>query len=149
MKDIAKYFIHGVAFSLIFTVLAIAWVFGVLILIILGSFIGLIIGLGILLLIIGFLNVVLTSWLWFPVKWGFWNILFHGLALLIILIIVNAIFIVAPSLVFPGTATSVFTFIIGAFIDGFVCKKVATLWEEEAPEGIPDTIEEKLKDKNL
>jgi len=43
-KTIAKYFVHGAAFSVVFTMLAILWLFGLLLRIILGSFIGLIIG---------------------------------------------------------------------------------------------------------
>ena len=108
-KDLAKYFIHGVAFSLLFTALDIAWIFGFLILIILGSVIGLIIGLGVLMLIIGGLNSFLTSLLWFEVKTSFWSILGHGIVLFIALLVVNFIFMIAPVLALPGIATTVIT----------------------------------------
>jgi len=73
-KTIVKYFVHGAAFSVIFTILAILWLFGLLLLIILGSFIGLIIGFVLLILIMGGLNSALTSVLWFPVRTSFWNV---------------------------------------------------------------------------
>ena len=62
-KILIKYFVHGIVFSLLFTVLGVAWVFGSLILVMIGSFLGLIIGLVLLILIIGFSNAVVTSWL--------------------------------------------------------------------------------------
>lgn len=147
-ENLAKYFVHGIAFSLLFTILAIAWVFILLILISLGWLIGFIIGLGILILIIGGLNSFLTDLLWFPVITSFWSIVGHGILLFIALAIANAVFVLAPSLVFPGIATQIVTFIIGSFVDGFVAKKIAGLWEEE-PEGVPEAIEERWKDRNL
>jgi uncharacterized membrane protein (UPF0182 family) len=139
-KNLAKYFVHGIAFSLIFTLLAIAWIFGFLMLIILGSYIGLIIGFGLLMLIIGGLNSVLTSILWFPVKTSFWSIVGHGIVLFIALAIINTISVIVPSFAFPGIATQIVTFVVSSFVDGFIAKKVAGLWEE-TPEGISETIE--------
>ena len=133
-KNLAKYFVHGIAFSLLFTILAIIWAFILLILVSLGWFIGLIIGLGILMLIIGGLNSFLTDLLWFPVKKSFWSILGHGIILFIVLLIVNGIFVIAPTLIFPGIATTIIVFIVGSFMDGFVAKKVAGFWEI-VPEG--------------
>lgn len=148
-KTLAKYFVHGIVFSLLFTVLVIAWIFGFLILVILGSFIGLIIGLGILMLIIGGLNSFLTGLLWFRVKTSFWCILGHGIVLFIVLLIVNGIFVLAPSLAFPGIGTTVVTFVIGSFLDGFVGKKVAGWWKEEYREGIPQAVEAEWRNRNL
>lgn len=137
MKNLLKYFVHGIAYSVLFLILAIGWVFVFAILVALGWIIGLIIGLGLLLLIIGFVNSVITSWLWFPVKMSFWSTLFHGFVLLIALLVVNGVFVIAPSLVFPGLVTTVVTFIVGSFLNGFVGKTVAGWWREEAPEGVP------------
>lgn len=148
-KDLAKYFIHGIAFSLLFVLLAIVWVFVLVVLVGLGFIIGLIIGLGLLFLIIGFLNSLITIHLWFEVKTSSWDLFFHGLVLFIVLLIVNGIFITAPSLAFPGITTTAITFIIACFLDGFVAKKVAELWKKEYPEGIPEAIEEKWRDGNL
>ena len=81
-------------------------------------------------------------------KSGFWDILVHGFVLFIVLLVVNGIFILTPSLIFPGIATTVITSIIGSFVDGFVAKKVAGWWET-LPEGVPEAIEAEWKDKNL
>ena len=148
-RDLAKYFIHGIAFSLLFALLAIAWVFILVILVGLGFLIGLIIGVGLLFLIVGFLNSVVTTYLWFEVKTTFWDILFHGLALFIILLIVNGIFVTVPSLVFPGIPTTLTTLIIATFLNGFVGKRVAGWWKQEYREGIPEAIEAEWRDKNL
>ena len=148
-KDLAKYFIHGIAFSLLFVLLAIVWVFVLVFLVGLGFIIGLLIGLGLLFLIIGFLNSLITFLLWFEVKTSFWDIFFHGLVLFIVLLVVNGIFITAPSLAFPGITTTVITFIIACFLDGFVAKKVAGLWRREYREGIPKAIQAEWRDKNL
>ncbi len=128
-KDLAKYFIHGIAFSLLFSILYIAWGFGLLILATLGAFIGLIIGLGILFVIMGEINITITSWLWFPVEESsFWDVLKHGFILFIVLLIVDGIFVIVPSMVLPGIATTVVTFIYGSFLNGIVGKKVAEWW---------------------
>lgn len=148
-KDLAKYFIHGIAFSLLFVLLAIVWVFALVVLVGLGFIIGLIIGLGMLFLIIGFLNSLITFFLWFEVRTSFWDIFFHGLVLFIVLLIVNGIFITAPSLALPGIATTVITVIIACFLDGFVAKKVAGFWEKEYREGIPKAVEAEWSDRNL
>jgi hypothetical protein len=133
---LAKYFLHGIAFSLIFTALAFLWIFGYFALIVLGSFIGLAIGFGILMLIIGGINCFLTSLLWFPVKTSFWSILGHGIVLFIALAVVNAIIVTVPALAFPGLVTTIVTFIISSFIDGFASKGVAGFWKEEYSEDI-------------
>jgi cation transport ATPase len=147
-KVLAKYFVHGLAFSLLFTVLIILWAFGFLVLIVLGAWIGWIIGLGLLMLITGGLNTLLTSFLWFPVKTSSWSIIGHGIVLFIVLLIVNGIAVWLPSMAFPGIATTIATFIFASFIDGFVCKQVAGFWEEEY-EGIPEAVEAEWEDKNL
>ena len=72
-RDAAKYFVHGIAFSSLFLILAVAWTFTLIFLVAIGFFIGLIIGLGLLFLIVGDLNAFITSLLWFKVKTGFWD----------------------------------------------------------------------------
>lgn len=148
-KDLAKYFIHGIAFSILFLILTIAWVFILVVLVSFGFIIGLIAGVGLLFLIIGDLNSVITTHLWFGVKTSFWDLFFHGLVLFIILLVVNGIFVTVPSLVFPGIATTVVTLIITTFIDGFVAKKVAEWWRGEYREAISKAIEAEWKDKRL
>jgi len=148
-KILAKYFAHGIAFYVLFTILTLAWLFGFIVLTILGSLIGLIIGLGILLLIVGGVNCFLTSLLWFPVKTSLWSLVGHGLVLFIALLIVDGIFVMIPSLVFPGIVTTAITFIFGSFLNGFVARNVAGWWRQEYREDISQAIESEWRDKNL
>jgi len=146
-KIVAKYFAHGIVFSVLYTILYIAWAFGLLVLVQLGSFIGLIIGFILLMLIIGFVNCFITSWLWFPVDSGFWQILLHGFLLFITLTIADLILVFAPSIYLPGITTSIITFIVSSFINGFIAKTVAGLWETE-PE-IPESVKIEYSEKKL
>lgn len=102
-----------------------------------------------LFLIVGYLNSFITSLLWFEVKRGFWDLLFHGVVLFIILLIVNAIFSLAPNLAVPGMATTVVSFIITSFLYGFVAKKVAGWWESEYREGVPEVAEVEWANRKL
>lgn len=148
-RNLAKYFVHGIAFSILFTVLAIAWVFILVVLVALGFIIGLVIGLVVLVLIVGFLNSLITTYLWFDVKQSFSNLLFHGIVLLLVLVVVNGVVVALPTWLFPGTITTVITFIIASFVDGFVAKKVAGWWREEFPEDVSETVEAKWREKSL
>ena len=149
--DLAKYFVHGIAFSLLYLVLALVLVLVLGFLIVVGSFIGLIIGFGILMLTVGGLNCFLTGVIWGEeTNTSFWSILLHGVALFVILLFVNGILVMVPNIVFPSIATTVVTFIIGAFAGGFVGKKVAELFEEEySKEKISEATKAKWADAKL
>ncbi len=75
-KDVARYFTHGLAFSTLFSVLAMAGLFISAILVDVGAVIGFVIGLVLLFLSIGFLDTLITEYLRFKVKYGFWGLLF-------------------------------------------------------------------------
>lgn len=130
LKTISKYFIHGFAFSVLFLILGIAWVFALVILASVGSAIGLLIGFGLLVYIVGFLNSEITDFLWFTVEREFWSMLFHGGVLFVTLLIVNGIFIWVPNSIFPSVYVQIITFTIGVFLNGLVGKKVAEIWRE-------------------
>ena len=136
-KGLVKYFIHGIAFSILFLILGIVWAFVFAFLVVIGFIIGFVIGLVLLFLIIGFLNSVITSFLWFEVKMSFWNLITHGFVLFIVLLVVNGLSVTVPSLVFPGIATTLTTLAIATFLNGLVGKKIAGWWEEEYREGLP------------
>jgi len=127
-RIVAKYFIHGILFSMLFLVFQILW--GSIAVFLAGSdlILGLLIGFWLLVPIVGFANSVITSLLWFKVEISFLGTMAHGFVLLIILFIVNVIVILVPYLVFPGTVTSVVTLIIASFPDGLVGKTVAEWW---------------------
>ncbi|UCE29797.1 MAG: hypothetical protein JSV85_03540 [Candidatus Bathyarchaeota archaeon] len=136
-KDLAKYIVHGIAFSILFLILGIVWAFVFAFLVVIGFIIGFVIGLVLLFLIVGFLNSVITSFLWFEVKMSFWNLIAHGFVLFIVLLVVNGISVTVPSLVFPGIATTLTTLAIATFLNGLVGKKIAGWWEEGYQEGLP------------
>lgn len=96
VRDLAKYFIHGVAFSLLFMVLSLAWAATFLVLLLLGSLIGLVIGIGLLMLVVGAVNTVITELLWFHIKHTFWAIFLHGLALFVILLLIEVVIVLPP-----------------------------------------------------
>ncbi|UCG44825.1 MAG: hypothetical protein JSV58_05375 [Candidatus Bathyarchaeota archaeon] len=148
-KDLAKYFIHGLVFSILFLILGVAWAFVFAFLVVVGFIIGLVIGFGLLFLIVGFLNSTITSFLWFEVKTSFLDLFLHGLLFFIVLSAVNGIIVTVPSLVFPGIATTLTTLVIVTFLNGFVGKRVAGWWEQEYSRGIPEAVEAEWKDKNL
>ena len=131
LKTISKYFIHGFAFSVLFLILGMAWAFALAVLVSLGYVIGLVIGLGLLVFIVGFLNSEITGFLWFTVETEFWSTLFHGGVLFGALLIVDGIFIWLPNMIFPSVYVQIITFIIGTFLSGLVGKKVAENWQEE------------------
>ncbi len=149
-SDLARYFVHGIAFSFLFLVLAFVLAFILVFLVAVGSFIGLILGFGILLLIVGGLNYVLTEAIWgTTTKTSFWSLLLHGFILFLILLLVNGILVMVPNMVFPSIPTTVITFIVGAFAGGFVGKKVAEWFEEEFPEEISEATKAKWADAKL
>ncbi len=129
-RNLLKYFVHGMTFSTSYFVLATVWAFVLSFLIGVGAIIGFIMGLVLLFLMAGFLNSVITSYLWFKVKFGFWDFLFHGVVLFVTLLILNVV-ITVPNLVLPGIATTVITYLIATFLEGFVAKKLAGWWQEE------------------
>jgi hypothetical protein len=127
---IAKYFLHGFLFSLILTGLMLVGVFILFILIAIGSFIGLGIGIALFIFFMGILNTGLTNAIWgYSCEWQIVPLLAHGLVLSFVLIIASLPFI-ALSFIAPGILTTIFSFIAGCFIDGYVCKAVADDWNE-------------------
>jgi hypothetical protein len=149
--QLAKYFLHGVAFSLLFFILAIVWalVFGVLI--VLGSFIGLIIGIVLLFFIVGGLNAFLSEIVWNLSIDGWQSILTCGFYLTVILVIVHIP--VAYALIYdpPNIIVSMVLFVIYAFIDGFLARELAPLWKYKGEVKLIDTevVEDKIKLMNL
>jgi hypothetical protein len=129
-RNVSKYFLHGILFSVVFLVLALVWAFIFGLLVVVGAFIGFIIGFIVLLFILSGLNSILTVQIWgIPTKTAWMSLLGHGFVLLIALVIVH-IPAIAINLVVPDLATTIVSFIVYAFIDGFVAKNVASWWKE-------------------
>jgi hypothetical protein len=124
-EDVKKYFLHGLVFSIVMFGIVIGWAVVLVFLVVVGSVIGLIIGVLALAYVIGWLNVNLSSYFWHIRSDSKWTaLLAHGFLLLIALIVVGI-----PQLLFttvvPGILTSILLFIVYCFVDGFVAKNVA------------------------
>jgi len=141
LRNTLKYFAHGIIFSIILAISGIVWVFLLVALVVVGLIIGLIIGFGLFILILGSVNAFVTALLWFPVKTSFWSLVFHGLALFIVLLPIDIIILAIFNYAFPEITTVIVIRIILAFLYGFIGKKVAGFWEETALESAPENIE--------
>jgi len=128
---LARYFLHGIAFSVLLLLLGFVWAVILVVLVVVGLFIGLIIGLIVLFFIIGGLNAFLTDFIWsIPVRSDWKGLLGHGFVLFLVLLIVGIpSYLVA--IVAPGIVTSIVMFVAYAFIDGYVAKNVGKMWESE------------------
>jgi hypothetical protein len=131
---LVKYFLHGLAFSVLFIVLALIWAIITAVLLVVGLFIGFIIGIIILFYFIGGLNAGLTSLIWsLQVKTNFLSLLSHGFVLFIILLLAGI-----PQFIlllgWPSLIMSVILSVVYAFADGFIAKTVASRWEFTAEE---------------
>jgi hypothetical protein len=126
---LGKYFVHGILFSILGLVLGFVWLGILIVLVVLGSIIGLVIGFVVLFFFMGGLNSMLTGFIWHvSIKTDWKTVLVHGLVLSIAFLIVHIPSIVI-SLAAPSIITVVVLFITYAFVDGFVARRVASLWQ--------------------
>jgi len=126
-RNVSKYFLHGILFSIIYLALVFVWVN---VLLVAEGLVGFIIAFIALFFILGGLNSFLTEVIWsISTKTGWKSLLGHGFVLFIALIIAHI-----PSMVInlavSGLATVTVLFIVNGFIDGFVAKNVARWWED-------------------
>ena len=120
-----KYFIHGLAFSLLYFVLAIVWIVIFAALVIIGSIIGFIIGFVVLFFFLGGLNTFLTRWIWSTNIRSDWRSLFiHGLGLFVALLLASLPMFFLRSTSY-SLALSIVLFLPYALIDGFIAKTIA------------------------
>ena len=140
---LAKYFVHGAAYSSLAMVLAVVWLFVAIIMIILGAIMGVLSFLAgfaasfvVLFIAIGWLNAQVSQYIWkIQVKQKWLSLLGHGFLLFIAIAIAGI-----PSMIISGMmwAADLFTyvvytivnFLIYSLVDGYICKRVA--------EGFPD-----------
>ena len=133
---IAKYFLHGIAFSLLIVGLVIVWVFLLLALIVIGSILGLLLGLLVLVVGVGYTNSLLSGYFWkiqTQTKWS--SLLVHGLMLMIALGLAGIPFIILEYL--AGSLAPVFSiiallvvFVIHSIVNGYLGKAVASMQGE-------------------
>ena len=133
---LAKYFLHGLVFSILASVFGIVWTVLAVGLFVIGSFLGIVIALVLLAVFYGFANSVATRLIWFPVRKGIKIYLGQGLLLGIILGIIEIIPLVlaAPTLVTLPTSQYIAAIVAlnapFAFVDGVVGKAVGGMWRE-------------------
>jgi hypothetical protein len=134
-SSLVRYFLHGIAFSVLLLLLEIGWVFIFVLLTVTGYLIGIILGFIVLFFIIGGLNAFLTEFIWSISMRSDWKgLLSHGFVLFLVLLIV-AIPSYLVAIVAPGIVTSIVMFVAYAFVDGYVAKNIGKMWElEEEPE---------------
>jgi len=127
---LAKYFLHGILFSIIYTGLMIVWAAVLVALILLGAWIGLIIGLALLFFVVGATNVILMHYLWgVTVESDLLSTFLHGLTLSLAFFVVSIPSIIVNILV-PSLTTMIAIFIVYCFVDGYVAKSVSSIWQE-------------------
>lgn len=135
-SSFGKYFLHGLAFAVLFFIVGIAWVLITVVLVICGLFLGLAIGVVLFFVFMGYVNSFVTEALWFPVKTGFLSCLGHGFLLFLVFIPLNLIILAIQAFVTPNLAVSFIVFLVTAPISGFLAKGVAGLWRVE-PSQVP------------
>lgn len=132
-RALAKYFCHGLGFSLlVFFLTYESMVFNsgaetlplIPVLLIMG-----LVGVALLVIMMGIVNTALTTRLWFQVETSFWSMMLHGIALIVPLWIVSVPFFLVY-FTFPSVATILAVTVFQAFVDGFVCKRVAETWRK-------------------
>ena len=129
-STIARYFAHGVAFSLLMFLGSFAWAFAAVLLISFGLLLGLIVGFIILLLIIGFINAFVTGLIWsFPVRFDLKGLLGHGIVLSIVLTIAASPAFLLVSFL-PAIFFYAITLVVYPFVDGFLARNVAGMFED-------------------
>jgi hypothetical protein len=135
LNDVAKYFTHGILYSLLFLVEPIGW-YPVILLILIEGVLGWVITIVLFVLVLGFSSSIISSYLWPPVKLSLWRILFQGLILLVTLGILNTIFItwdiwisgifiLLPSSFLLENAMAAAKLVLGSLLIGFVGRKGA------------------------
>ncbi len=128
LKIISKYFMHGLAFTVILYGLTFVWTSVLPFLTAIGSRIGLVVGFVVFIFILGGLNSLLAQNIWsFSIKTKWTSLLGHGVVLLIGLITTYIPYIIIER-IWPSFTISMLFFEV--FIDGIVAKNVASWWKE-------------------
>ena len=142
-----KYFIHGLAFSLLYAILAIIWIFIFAFLVMIGALLGSLVGvllgfiLGFLVLFffVGGLNTFLTRWIWSTSIRSDWpSLLIHGLGLFFALLFASLPMFFLIGIPY-SLVLSVALFVPYSLIDGFIAKNIAFALRENKEPGFSET----------
>ncbi len=122
------YFAHGLALGLLFFAVGTAWAFPLSTLLVGGIFFGIVIGVGVFLAVLGYLNTIVVEGLWFPVRTGFLTCLGHGFLLFVALLPLNLFVVAVQAYVTRAPVVSLLVFVAAAPLNGFLGKAVAAGW---------------------
>jgi hypothetical protein len=129
VKIILKYFVHGLFFDLLITLLLVGLLFAGAGLILVGGLVGLIVSIAAMMVLFGVANNLINRAVWGDsMNWSILALLIHGLGLFVALLIVNSVIDLLPLLFFPGLATTIVLFIPTCILDGRVCRSIAERW---------------------
>jgi hypothetical protein len=141
---VAKYFLHGMLYSVISLGLSFVWAFVGVVLVFVGLWIGLIIALVLLMLVVGWINVFLMFFLWdISVKADLSSLFIHGSLLTVAFLLVSIPAFIVNMLI-PGIVTTTVSFIVYCFIDGVIAQSVGNVWEEGNEDEWEDEIDVRL-----
>src|SRR5881409_3680050 len=129
-RTFLKLYVHGILFSLLSTVLSLGWVFVAAFLIRFGFLVGLAIAIGLLVLLTGFANAMVSRLLWFPVKRGLWVYFQQGLIMSVVVVL---LLIAGVSFIFSPIGGLVAGFLIAPPAYGTVGAWVADFYRLPAP----------------
>jgi hypothetical protein len=137
LNKYVKYFLHGLAFTLIMFILTIGWVFILIPLAICGFCFGIAIALAILVYAMGWVNTWLMGAVWGKEKMDedWWAPLLHGAILFAVLLVLSVPWYAVRSVVpeidtWPFLLISIVVFFIYCFIDGFTAYYVGSMFSE-------------------
>jgi len=120
---------HGIGLSILMLFLIIGWAVLLMILVAIGSILGLLIGLALLALALGFINSFLAEAVWdMDTDSALIPKFFHGVLLFVILLLVNLPWI-AITYYLPHWSITMVLFIIYVPIHGYVGVRVAGVFE--------------------
>jgi len=130
---IAKYFLHGVAYSLLVVGFVLVWIFLLVALVVIGSILGLLLGLLVMVMGVGYLNSLLSGYFWkiqTQTKWS--SLLVHGLMLMIAIGLASVPFMIleylAESLTPVVSIVAILVlFVIHSIVNGYLGKAVASM----------------------
>ncbi len=155
-KSPIKSFIQGSPYSLLLEFLVMPWVFNNYIVLLPTTFEWFFLLILVVATIIGFVNMELTRLIWFQqlqsevkrthlrreikalsfrnmprklisaIWYIIWNYGLHGFTLGFLLVFINSFIIWIPNYYYPQTETVVITFIIAAFVYGYIAKNVGS-----------------------
>lgn len=118
LVDFVKYFLHGFLYVALFLIYPIGW-YPLVLLLYLGD-IGWVLTTAILIGVLGFSNSLIVRYLWSRTELVFWKVVFQGVALLAMLVLMDAIIV-------SGQVNAVILVALGSFIMGMVGRGAAQI----------------------